>query len=320
MPMNIRNIIEKYDMFSCSGDYQSPVNIIVALSGGADSVCLIHVLRDLNVAIEACHINHMLRGEASERDEEFVRELCSRLGVRLHVRRIDVKSLQKKHQSIEECAREVRYSYFFEIGKDSLIATAHTANDNAETILLNMTRGTGLKGLCGIPPKRGNIIRPLIETTRAEIIAYLKEKNVGYVTDETNYSDEFTRNNLRLNIIPLLEKINPSFTESITRMSRILREDDEFMSKIAVSCLEEAHEKNNFYKTDELLKQPPPILNRIISIILSQNNISPSNLRINNIVSLLETGGKINLAKDKFAIVRGNLLHIEKIHQIYRKN
>jgi tRNA(Ile)-lysidine synthase len=294
--------------------------ILVALSGGADSVCLLHVLLDLKIRLEACHVNHKLRGEASDNDEQFVRELCAKLGIKLHVREIDVKARQKKHQSLEEAAREARYAYFEEIGANSLIATAHTADDNVETVLLNLVRGTGLRGLCGIPPVRGNIIRPLIEVTREEVEAYLKEKGVEFITDETNFSDEFTRNNLRLNVIPLLEKINPVLNVRTTRMCESLRLDEEYLHEIAVCALERCAEGVAPYKVDLLLKQPPAILNRIISLILSKNNISPSFQQINSIASLLKTGGKINLAKDKFAIVKDNLLKIETIPQNYRKN
>ncbi|MCL2697233.1 MAG: tRNA lysidine(34) synthetase TilS [Oscillospiraceae bacterium] len=341
MLTNIRNVIDKYDMLgktaqNNTGSFQP---IIVALSGGADSVCLLHVLLEMNIPVEACHVNHKLRGESSDSDESFVRALCERLGVNLHVHKIDVKSLKKKHQSLEECAREARYAYFNEIGTNSITATAHTAGDNTETVLLNLIRGTGLRGLCGIPPVRGNmkasshdrlasspsdektsaiIIRPLIETTREEVLAYLAEKGADYISDESNFSDEFTRNNLRLNIIPLLEKINPSLTAAVTRMCNSLRFDEEYLHGIAVN--------SDSFKVDFLIKQPPAIKNRIISLLLSKNNISPTNLRINGIASLLESGGaksalkKINLSKDKFAVVKDNSLNIQIIPQNYRKN
>jgi len=322
MLTNIRNVIEKYKMIPAVIDEDdTPPRLIVALSGGADSVCLLYALRELEYKTEACHVNHKLRGEASDNDEKFTRTLCEKLGVKLHVRQIDVKSLQKKHQSIEETAREARYAFFDAIGAEALIATAHTANDNTETVLLNLIRGTGLRGLCGIPPVRDKIIRPLIEVERAEVEAYLKEKNVDFITDETNFSDEFTRNNLRLNVIPLLEKLNPSLNAGMTRMCKNLYHDWEFLHSIAVSALETVGTAG-VYKVDVLLNQPPAIIHRIISLILSKNNISPTSKSINAIISILRTGerGKINLAKDKFAIVSGNMLYIETIQQDYKKN
>ncbi|MCL2077604.1 MAG: tRNA lysidine(34) synthetase TilS [Oscillospiraceae bacterium] len=334
---NVQSTITKYNMIR-RGD-----KVIIGLSGGADSVCLLYVMlelkEELGITLEACHINHLLRGEQSDDDEKFVIELCKKLQIPLKVHRADVKSLQKKHQSLEECARETRYSFFFDIGTNVLIATAHNADDNTETVLLNLIRGTALKGLCGIPPIRENIIRPLIETQRAEISAYIKEKNIDFVVDESNFSDKFTRNYLRNNVMPLLQKINPSLKAGITRMGETLRRDDEYLHDIAVSALKDAAVPDtNAYRADALLNLHPAILNRIISLILSQNNISPSNLRINGIVSMLTpseksapsgksapsekpaANGKINLAKNKFAIVKDNLLYIETIRQNYRRN
>ena len=309
MSLNIKNNLLKYNRLLNDN------KVMVALSGGADSVCLLYLLLEIkdefNIILEACHVNHMLRGEQSDADEQFVRDLCKKLDIPLHVQRIDVKALQKKHQSLEEAAREARYSYFAETGNNSIIATAHNADDNAETVLLNILRGTALKGLCGIPDVRGNIIRPLLEVTREEIITFLTEKSIPYVTDESNLSDEFTRNYLRIHVMPLLLRLNPSLLSAVTRMTDILRLDEEYLNEIA---------KNSYTgDTKELLNLHPAILNRIISMFLTKNNISPSNLRINGIVSILENGGKINLSKDKFAIVTKNLLKIETIPQNYRK-
>lgn len=309
MTPSIRNNILKFNTFLHGK------KVIVALSGGADSVCLLNALhemkRELDITLETCHVNHMLRGEQSDSDERFVRDLCEKLAVPLRVGKIDVKALQKKHQSLEEAAREARYSYFTELGNNSVIATAHNADDNTETVLLNLLRGTALRGLCGIPPVRGNIIRPLLEVTRAEILDYLAENNISYVTDESNLSDEFTRNYLRLNVMPLLLKVNPSLASGMTRMTENLRLDEQYLQKAA--------EDNITYNASDLLNLHPSVLHRIISVFLTQNNISPSNLRINGIVSILKTGGKINLMKDKFAVVEDNLLKFVIIPQKYRK-
>jgi len=315
MLATIKNTIEKHGM-ACAGD-----KIIVALSGGADSVCLLYALLESGdvYAIEACHINHRLRGEDSDNDEQFVRNLCERLDVPLHVRAVDIKAQQKKHQSLEEAAREARYEYFGEISENALIATAHTADDNAETVLLNLIRGTALRGLCGIPPVRGNIIRPLLETPKTEILACLEAKNAQYVTDQSNFSEEFTRNNLRLNVIPELFKINPSLNAGMIRMCEALRRDEDYLHEIALSALDKARNSSGGYDVSALKIEPPAILFRIISLILSQNNISPSFLTISSIISILD-GGKVNLAKNKFAVVSENNLRVEIIHQNYRKN
>lgn len=152
--------------------------VICAVSGGADSVCMLHVLlslrNTLGITVEAAHFNHQLRGEESDRDEAFVRTLCAELGVVLHVDNGDVRArAAKTHESVEEAARALRYAFFSSL--PGLIATAHTQDDNLETVLLNLTRGTGLAGLCGIPPKRESFIRPMLAVSRAEIEAYLAQ-------------------------------------------------------------------------------------------------------------------------------------------------
>jgi tRNA(Ile)-lysidine synthase len=300
----VRTAIEQYGMIN-KGE-----SVTAALSGGADSVAMLHVLIELGYDISAVHVNHKLRGKESDSDEAFVRDLCAQFGVELTVHSIKIE--QKKHQSIEEAAREARYSLF-----TGLTATAHTASDNAETVLLNMIRGTGLKGLCGIPPirtsrsGRDNIIRPLILCERSEIEEYCEKNNLRYVTDSSNMSDEFTRNNLRLNLIPLIKQINPSFDGSITRMCEILREDSNFLEGQAVFVSD--------FSVKHLKTLEKPILTRIIMRLLSHNNISASNLRIMQIIGIIEAeNGKINLEKHKFALIKDGILKIETINQNYR--
>ena len=175
---SVKNAIKRYNMIN------GETEITVALSGGADSValllCLLELKDDLDVNISAAHLNHCLRGEESDRDEQFVRDLCKQLNVPLTVEKADVKGeADKTGESIELCARRIRYA-FLERVTSGLIATAHTANDNIETVLFNMSRGTGISGLCGIPPKRDNIIRPLILVTREQVETYCAEKGVEF--------------------------------------------------------------------------------------------------------------------------------------------
>jgi len=237
------------------------------------------------------------------------------------MRSVDVKSLKRKHQSIEEAAREARYHVFAELsgmtGGDRIaggnrIATAHTASDNAETVLLNLIRGTGLKGLCGIPPVRGNVIRPLVFCERSDIEAFCHERNLHYVIDSTNACEEFTRNKLRLSLIPLIKEINPSFDSSVTKMCTTLREDSDFLEKSAQSV---------DYSIKYLQTLEKPLLTRIIMRMLSHNNISLSNLRVSQVLEIINTGsGKINLEKHKFALIEGGILKIQTISQKYRNN
>ena len=187
---------------------------LVALSGGADSVALLLVLKELGYSIEAVHCNFHLRGEESLRDEQYCKELCERENIPLHIAHFDTKEYADLHKvSIEMAARDLRYKYFFQL-KDDLQAAAicvgHHKEDSVETILINLLRGTGLSGMMGISPDANSIIRPLLSVSRQEIEQYLEERNVNYVTDSTNMIDDVVRNKIRLNIIPLLQEINPS--------------------------------------------------------------------------------------------------------------
>lgn len=192
---------------------------LVALSGGADSVALLLVLKELGYSIEAVHCNFHLRGEESLRDEQYCKGLCEREDIPLHIAHFDTKEYADLHKvSIEMAARDLRYKYFFQL-KDDLQAAAicvgHHKEDSVETILINLLRGTGLSGMMGISPDANSIIRPLLSVSRQEIEQYLEERKVNYVTDSTNMIDDVVRNKIRLNIIPLLKEINPSVNDAI---------------------------------------------------------------------------------------------------------
>lgn len=194
--------------------------VVVAISGGADSVALLLILRKLGYSCHAAHCNFHLRGEESMRDERFVRELCRELGTPLYVADFATAEHAKKNSiSIEMAARELRYGFFDEIKKKTdsrFIAVAHHCDDNAETVLLNLIRGTGIRGLHGIRPKNGNIVRPLLCISRKDILQFLDNEKAEYVTDSTNLTSDFTRNKIRLEIIPLMKQINPSIIESLS--------------------------------------------------------------------------------------------------------
>lgn len=202
--------------------------ILVALSGGADSVALIRVLLSLNYSCECAHCNFHLRGEESDRDEKFVRSLCQKLSIPLHVIHFETETYaQENHLSIEMAARKLRYEWF-ELLRDkrdlSAIAVAHHLDDSVETVVLNLIRGTGINGLKGINPKNGYIVRPLLNEKRDDILEYLCAIQQDYVTDSTNLQDEYIRNKIRLNIIPLMKEINPSVIDNINETSMRLRE------------------------------------------------------------------------------------------------
>ena len=202
--------------------------VLVALSGGADSVALLRVLVALGYRCECAHCNFHLRGEESDRDEEFVRNLCDDLKVLLHIRHFATEDYAHRHGlSIEMAARELRYAWFEELRlerKASVIAVAHHRDDSVETILLNLIRGTGILGLKGIQAKNGFVVRPLLNESRESIEEHLKHIGQLYVTDSTNLQDEYMRNKIRLNILPLMKEMNPSVMESISETGERLTE------------------------------------------------------------------------------------------------
>lgn len=202
--------------------------ILVALSGGADSVALLRLLLALGYACEAAHCNFHLRATESDRDETFVRRLCKEHQIPLHVIHFETeREAEERHISIEMAARELRYTWFEKIRREygiTVVAVAHHQDDSVETFLLNLIRGTGINGLRGIQPKNGNIVRPLLCLNREEIIGYLQDIRQDYVTDSTNLQDEYTRNKIRLNLLPMMQEINPSIKESILKTSQHLND------------------------------------------------------------------------------------------------
>ena len=201
--------------------------VIVGLSGGADSVALLHYLRTSGYDCLAAHCNFHLRGEESNRDELFVKELCTKWDIPLEVIHFETEQIAlERHISIEMAARELRYEWFDQLlsaHQATAICVAHHRDDSVETLLLNLIRGTGIRGLSGISPKNGNIIRPFLCVNRAEIEAYIIENNLLFVTDGTNAETIYLRNKLRLELLPWLEEINPSVREAIERTSNNLR-------------------------------------------------------------------------------------------------
>ena len=217
----VRRFASVHELFVYGGKY------IVALSGGADSVSLLFVLKhlecELGISVEAAHCNFHLRGAESVRDEEFCKQLCERLSVPLHLIHFDTQAYADLHRvSIEMAARDLRYGYFENLRRDieaQDICVAHHRDDSVETVLLNLVRGTGLRGLRGIQPRNGNIIRPLLSLSREDIVQYLDALGESYVTDSTNLHNDVKRNKIRLDVMPLLRELNPSVSQSIFESS-----------------------------------------------------------------------------------------------------
>ena len=270
--------------------------ILVGFSGGADSSALLHMLcaygKEYGATIYAAHINHGIRGDEADRDEDFCKRLCESLGVQLFTLRADVPKLaEQSGESVETAARNVRYGFFSEIMKKHripLLATAHNANDNLETMLFNMARGTSLNGICGIPRTRlcdgGTVIRPILGMTKEEIIAYCRSNSLSFVTDSTNTDTDYTRNKIRAEIIPKLCEINSGAIKNASRLSDSLRAD--------ALCLESM--KNMFMdglcddcsvETDKINGSPEAIADRAL-VSLYENVSEGGTLEFTHIKAL----------------------------------
>lgn len=234
---NTKRYIEQHHLFNQED------KILIGLSGGADSVALLFILKELGYKCIAAHCNFHLRGEESNRDEVFVVRLCNRLGIKLYKTQFNTSRYAAKNKiSIEMAARELRYGWFNQIKKEAgaqWIAVAHHQDDQVETILINLTRGTGITGLQGMRPKREDIVRPLLALSKKDILDYLDTIQEGYVTDSTNLEADYTRNFLRLHILPLLEKINPSVKKTIAKTGEYLSE----VNKIYSSSIEQSKKR-----------------------------------------------------------------------------
>lgn len=303
----IEKAVERYNLFQ-KGD-----SIMVALSGGADSTALLHALVQLgekySLKITAAHLNHKLRGDESDRDEQFVRKMCDELGVELVCESTDIPSLAKKGEGIEECARRVRYDFLQRNAKGK-IATAHSADDNIETVIFNLTRGSGIKGGCGIPPVRDNIIRPLIMCSRAEIEEYCQKNGLSFVTDSSNLTDDYTRNRIRHNVIPVLKEINSAAGDSFYRFTSVMNDVNDLLDDLAFDALEMA-KSDKGYDADRLANLHISVLTRAIGIILDQSGSVPDSEHIGSVVKLIkDKKGKCQLNGGLFAEVKGNRLTI----------
>ena len=300
----VRRTISEYGMLK-EGEA-----VLCGLSGGADSVTLLLCLRELGYEVEAMHVNHRLRGGESDRDEEFCRRLCERLGVPLAVECVDVNGYcAETGTSCEEGARELRYAAF-ERSPVEKIATAHTLTDSLETAVFNLARGTGARGLCGIPPVRGRFIRPLINCTRQEIEEYLSRRGQGYVTDSTNLEDEFSRNRIRHGILPVLRGLNPGAEAAFGRLSRSLRADDEYLFCLAARLLGEAKCREG-YGTDKLAEAEEPVLSRAVILLLKESGTAYDSGRVAELCGMIRRrGGKVCLSGNVYALCSGGVFRI----------
>ncbi len=237
--------------------------VICGVSGGADSIALLfalYLLREkLDITLEAAHFNHGLRGRESDEDQAFVEAFCRRYEIPLHIGHGNVTAGKK---GLEAAAREARYAFFSTL--PGIIATAHTADDNGETMLMHLIRGTGLKGLGGIAPRRGNVIRPMLSVTRQEVLAFLKEYSLTYREDSSNASDDFLRNRLRHHVMPLLQQENPRLAENLSAAAIRLRQDNEVLEAMAAGELP---------PVTQLRQMALPLRRRYLSAFLERSGV-----------------------------------------------
>lgn len=290
----IKQAIFQYNMLQ-KGD-----KVLCALSGGADSVALVLMLKDLEkelqIEICACHLNHLLRGAESNRDEEFSKKLCEKVGIEFISIKCDAKKYaDDRNMSVETGARELRYKFFDSCAEKTgatKIATAHTASDNLETVIFNLVRGTASKGLCGIPPVRDNIIRPLIFLSREHIEKYLKQNNQDFVTDSSNLTNEYTRNKIRHNVIPVLHQINEKAEQNAVKMADVLRSDIDFLDKEAQKAIKDIvtqYDNEVFLDVEKAKQCHKAVLSRVFQkIFATKFRISLENIHIKELLSILE--------------------------------
>ena len=254
----LERFVRRYNMVS-PGD-----TVVCALSGGADSVALLFSLYLLKekwkITLEAAHFNHHLRGDESDRDEAFVREFCHRFDIPLHLGGGNIIPGKK---GLEAAARDARYAFLMSLpGK---IATAHTADDNAETVLMHLIRGTGLKGLGAISPVSGKLIRPMLGLTRQDVEEFLEEYHLSHIEDSSNHTDQFLRNRIRRQIMPLLKAENPSLAENLSAMALRLRQDELALDRLAVT--------HPMPAVSKLKVMDPPIRSRILEKFLKASGV-----------------------------------------------
>lgn len=303
--------------------------ILVAYSGGADSTALLSLLcrfgKQTGAPIFAAHVNHGIRGDEADRDEDFCRQTAYTLGVPLFVRRVSVPALAKEWGiSAETAARLARYDFFDEIMRQEsipLLATAHNADDNLETMLFHMARGCGLTGLCGIPLTRGcaggTVVRPLLSVTRKEILAYCAAEGLSYVTDSTNTHEEYARNRLRAHAVPALQSVHTAAVENAARLAEQLREDEWCLASMAELFLEGLREGDGV-ETEKLNGSPAAVVNR--ALIRLYRETAPADSSLTRVhLDALHTLSERNVPHSSLSLPGGVEAVIENDRLCFRK-
>ena len=267
--------------------------VTCAVSGGGDSMAMLWVLyslRDkLQISVRCAHFNHGMRENAAL-DEAFVREFCQKHAIPFQCGHGHVKCDALPGESPELAARRLRYDYLMQAAGAGLLATAHTADDNLETLLLRLTRGTSLRGLGGIPVKKGSVIRPMLFATREDILTFLTEEEISFREDESNLTDFCPRNRIRHHVVPHLREENPGIAQSALSLSHVLREEDAFLSQLAENALSKACDEKGYLCT--VLAELPPVLQRraLFSILQNAGIAQPTQRHLAQLYALLHSG------------------------------
>lgn len=317
MNNKVLKTVEKYNMLS-KGD-----RVLIGVSGGADSIALLEffvsVKEKYDLDICVAHIEHGIRGEDSVSDAEFVENYCKKLGVKFYLKTIDAPNLAKKAKmGVEEYSRMARYDFFNTIECDK-IATAHNLTDNIETLLFRLARGTGLKGACSIPAVRGKIIRPFIEVSSSEIRKWCNDNNIPYRVDCTNSDSAYSRNLIRLEILPLFEKLNANYQDNIDDFISDVNEDYAFIDDYVKSIYPKIV-KDNEIDLPKLNELDLPIKKRILIMFFYENGYSLNRIHLQSVIDITLKSGKSQIKENLFAISAKGKIRLAKFNDLNKKD
>ena len=308
----VRNYIRQHHLL------EEGARVLVGLSGGPDSVCLARILDSLGYGVVAVHCNFHLRGDESLRDEQFVVSLCQQMGWELHRVDFDTQTYARQQKiSIEMAARELRYEHFRSLLHDTqahVIAVGHHQDDNIETLLLNAVRGTGIRGLCGMQPRNNDVVRPLLCLTRQEILAHLADIQQDFVTDHTNLEDAYARNKVRLDVLPLLEHINPGAMKNLAstqeNLTEVMKVYQQAMQQSLAECVEQRANGEIYIHIAKLQSHPSPI--SILHETLSPLGFNKAQME--DMLHTLHESGKVFTAEGRRALVDRQHIIVEAAH------
>lgn len=308
----VRNYIRQHHLL------EEGARVLVGLSGGPDSVCLARILDSLGYGVVAVHCNFHLRGDESQRDEQFVASLCLQMGWELHRVDFDTQTYARQQKiSIEMAARELRYEHFRSLLHDTqahVIAVGHHQDDNIETLLLNAVRVTGIRGLCGMQPRNNDVVRPLLCLTRQEILAHLADIQQNYVTDHTNLEDAYARNKVRLDVLPLLEHINPGAVKNLAstqeNLAEVMKVYQQAMQQSLAECVEQRANGEIYIHIAKLQSHPSPI--SILHETLSPLGFNKAQME--DMLHTLHESGKVFTAEGRRALVDRQHIIVEAAH------